>query len=69
VSFVPDEYRWMVDINPFYAVIEPFRMILYYGDWTGLWMPFGKSLLILFILLVTLKSFWKLKKNELYISI
>jgi len=69
VSYVPDEYRWLITINPFYAVIEPFRLILYHGEWHGLWLPFTKTIGMLIVSIITLKVFWKIKKNELYISI
>ncbi len=68
-SFVPAKYRWLVDINPIYAVVEPFRLILYEGNWQDLWLPFCKSIVIIITLIIGLKTFWKMKKNELYISI
>lgn len=69
ISYVPEQYHWMVELNPFLHALEPFRATLNpetSASWFPLWlksMGWGLG-----IALVTL-FYWRKKRNELFIAI
>lgn len=69
LSFVPEKYRWIVDVNPLYSIVVPFRNILYENSIQNALTPLLKSLVLLIIMALTLKYYWRKNRNELYISI
>jgi len=68
-ELIPDKYRVIVDINPFYAVIKPLQKSLWKFDQELL----NQSLVhgFLFTAGISLISYlvWRSKKNELYLYI
>lgn len=68
-EMIPEAYRPIVDLNPFYAVIKPFQQSLWKYDPQLL----GPTILsaTLFTGAVSLLSYllWRRKKNELYLYI
>lgn len=64
VAFVPPEYRFLIDFNPLYQLMRPFRDASYgRGDWhlsllTGLTWAAGLTAVAAF--------YWKRKRNELH---
>jgi len=69
ISYVPEEYRWMIELNPFLHALEPFRATLNPASslpWFPLWLKAmgwstGTALLAIF--------YWRKKRNELFIAI
>jgi lipopolysaccharide transport system permease protein len=63
VSFVPPNYRWLLDLNPFTAVVEGFR-------WSLLGLPFGSLLplvaSIAFGVLATVLGLFVFRRTERY---
>ncbi len=68
-SFVPAEFRWIVDFNPLYHFIAPFRAALHPlegANWFHLWLvsmgwALGLSLLSF--------MYWRRKRNEIFIAL
>lgn len=65
-SFVPENYRWAIAINPFYAVIKPIRSAIYNFDFGVLVET--NLISLLFVLITTALSMilWKKRKNKIY---
>lgn len=69
IEFVPLEFHWMIEINPFYHLINPYRFTLY--------QPLSMALIPLMLkafgwalgLSAVSALYWRKKKNELFISI
>ena len=69
IEFVPVEMRWIIDLNPFYHFINPYRYSLYQPlstDVIGLWL---KAMTYAMGILTVTVFYWRKKKNELFISI
>ncbi len=69
IDFVPLEYRWFIELNPFYHLINPYRFALYQPismDLLPLWL---KAFAWALGLSVISALYWRKKKNELFISI
>ncbi len=69
IEYVPLEIRWVIEMNPFYHLINPYRFSLYHPlsmDLLPLWLKAfgwatGLSALSFY--------YWKKKKNALFISL
>lgn len=68
-EMIPGNFAWIIDINPFYALIRPFQVALYQYDSAALAPAILKSALCNIVLLVISLSFWRSKRNELYLYI
>lgn len=68
-EMIPGNFAWIIDINPFYALIRPFQVALYQYDSAALAPAILKSMLYNIILLVISLLFWRSKRNELYLYI
>ncbi|MCY4644436.1 MAG: ABC transporter permease [Bacteriovoracales bacterium] len=69
VSYIPEKYRWMVSINPFYNLIQPVRSTLYQFDLENMLKAFGIGLGWSGGLLLLGALYWKKKKNVIYYHI
>ncbi|MCY4523978.1 MAG: ABC transporter permease, partial [Halobacteriovoraceae bacterium] len=67
VSFVPVEYRWLVEINPLYILIRPFRLCLYNFSWGEFGDAMSVAVGLTAILFFTAYMQWRLKRNEFYL--
>ena len=69
VSYVPEEFRWMIEFNPFHHFITPFRAVLYpdaLTTWPTQWliaMAWAIGLSVMSFL------FWRRKRNEIFIAL
>ena len=69
IDFVPADYRWFIELNPFYHLINPYRFALYQPlsmDLLPIWL---KALAWALGLSVLSVLYWRKKKNELFIAI
>ena len=69
IEYVPEHYRWVIELNPFYHLISPFRATLYPNEpfaWAMLWVK-GMA----WALGLTMASvwFWRKKRNELFLAL
>lgn len=66
VEYVPKNYRWIIDANPLYYLVEAFRSAVYQYDPQFFWPALLKALGIT-LLFVTLSCYyWQKRKNDLY---
>jgi len=69
IEYVPEKYRFLVDFNPIFAMIEPFRYCIYEYDFNILMIKLLKSGIVATVFAITAIVFWKRKKNEFYIKL
>ncbi|MFA5582773.1 MAG: ABC transporter permease [Bacteriovoracaceae bacterium] len=69
VTFIPPRYQWIVDLNPLYMVIAPFRASLYGGTSYEISIMLLKSLSLTVVLAVLFNKIWNDKKNELFLKL
>ena len=69
IEYVPLEYRFLIDFNPIFAMIEPFRYCIYDYNFDVLLLKLLKSFLVSSSMLVVAILFWKRKRNEFYIKL
>ena len=66
VDFMPLEYRWLVDVNPLFQLLAPFRLLMYSAapfDWVGPWfISMAWALGLTFVS----QAYWRRKRNALY---
>ena len=67
-SFVPKDLRWVVDYNPFYYFIKPFRFI-FNDDLAEFWSGVGVAFCADVILVMAAVYLWKKYRSRLYFSI
>ena len=65
-SYIPEEYRWLVTINPFYGLIKPIRSSLYQYDPASIPYNFGYGLLWALGFLLLGYLYWRRKKKLFY---
>jgi len=66
VEFVPDKYRWAIEINPLYSMIAPFRCCLYNFELHKFLFWLAKGSLFSFIFIYLSYFYWSRKRNEFY---
>jgi ABC-2 type transport system permease protein len=54
ISLIPDEARWIFDLNPVTPMIEAYRDIFFYGEWPD-WIKLAK--LAVAVLLLNVAAF------------
>lgn len=69
VDLIPEHLQWLVDFNPFYQLLRPFRMAIYQElpfDWVVPWcISVAWAIGITFISTI----YWRKKRNALYIQL
>lgn len=65
-EYVPADYQWMIDFNPFFYFIVPFRVLLYTNDVIALFPVFVKSIGVCGLCTLLAIFVWKKKQNEFY---
>lgn len=68
-SRIPEAYQWLIHINPFYCLIEPFRVCLYNFSFDYFLFSLMKGAILTTIVLSVSMIFWKRRKNEFYLFI
>lgn len=66
-SFIPDAYRFIVDFNPIYILITPFRYCFLEVAGDPFLVLITKSSLITVLIVLATAQLWKKRKNEFYI--
>lgn len=66
---MPERFRFLLDLNPFYAVIKPFQRSLWNYDPEGLLNSLLVAAGYTTVVLIAAAALWKKKKNELYLYI
>ncbi len=67
IEYVPANLRWIVQINPFYVFIAPFRACLYDFHVTEFFMSAGHAAAYALLAMGCAYGYWCWKKNEVYL--
>jgi ABC-type polysaccharide/polyol phosphate export permease len=67
-EFVPESWQWIIDINPFYYLLSPFRLSIVNSS-EGYWISLAKGLFIALILMVGAFINWRRKQNAIYFKL
>ena len=65
-EFMPEKYKWLIFFNPFYSIIEPFRMCFYGFDFFEFVVSTTKGFVTIALLSCLTCYYWKRKKNAIY---
>lgn len=65
-EFVPAEYRWVIDFNPLYYLVEAFRSAVYGYHPAVFWPALGKATLVSLGFALLSFLYWRKRKNDLY---
>ncbi len=66
---IPVNYQFLVDINPFYALINIFKVCLWDYSFSAFMASVTMTSIFTVIIIVISILFWKKTRNELYINI
>ncbi len=66
VEYVPKNFRWIIDINPLYYLIEAFRSAVYGYDPAIFWMACLKAFSVTIVIVLISYVYWNRRKNDLY---
>ncbi|MFP5490937.1 MAG: ABC transporter permease [Bacteriovoracia bacterium] len=68
-DYVPHSLQWIINLNPIYLIIAPFRSALYGGSMQEILAFQFKGLLLSLIFLGLFLKLWQKKKNELFLKL
>lgn len=68
-NFIPEKYQWIVNLNPIYLVIAPFRASLYGESLPVIGLMLIKALGITLLTSLLFVKIWNAKKNELFLKL
>lgn len=66
ISFVPENWRFLVSFNPIYYLIEPIKILIYDSQFPLFFESFLKSFAVSLLFLVLSIIIWRKKKNDFY---
>jgi ABC-type polysaccharide/polyol phosphate export permease len=66
---IPENYQFLVDLNPFYAFIRTFKASLWHFSVKDIIYSLGYSSLFLIIITIITTFTWKKVRNEFYLQI
>lgn len=67
ITMVPENYRWLVVINPFYRLIAPFRHAIYNFELAPFLRATAIAALVAATFLTAAIVFWRKKRNAVYL--
>lgn len=65
-DFMPEPYRWIIDFNPVFALIEPVRLCIHQFSLQQFGMALAKSVLLAAGSVTVSLLYWRRRKNEFY---
>lgn len=68
-DYVPSSLQWIINLNPIYLIIAPFRGSLYGGSIHEILSFQFKGLILSLIILGLFLKLWQKKKNELFLKL
>jgi ABC-type polysaccharide/polyol phosphate export permease len=69
IDFIPKPYQWIASINPFYRLIEPFRLSIYSMNYDLFWPSCAKALLMSAALFALAAMVWNNCRGKLYANL
>jgi ABC-type polysaccharide/polyol phosphate export permease len=65
-ELVPERFRWLINFNPFYILVAPFRACIYDFSMKGFIASLGPALIFTVLALGGAAYFWGRKRDEVY---
>ena len=65
-EFIPEAFRWMLNLNIFYVMIEPFRITVHDFSFHDMFISLGKGCILASLLTLVSFRIWRRRKNEFY---
>ncbi|MFI5360463.1 MAG: ABC transporter permease [Elusimicrobiota bacterium] len=69
IEFVPEKIRWLVKLNPFYAMIVPFHAAMLGFSWRSFAGACAGSAAVSAAALPLAGAYWTRKRNEIYLHL
>ncbi len=69
IEYVPEKYRIFIDLNPFYALINPIRICIYNFNMIDFSHAIFRSLMFSLFFIFCSHFFWKRRRNEFYLHL
>jgi lipopolysaccharide transport system permease protein len=68
-EFIPEGFRWLLNLNIFYMMIEPFRIAVHNFDFQEMLYSLLKSFLLAASLSFIAIKIWRKRKNDFYVQL
>ena len=65
ITLIPEQYRWLVEINPYYILIKPFQICLYNFEYTSFMYSILNISLLAIAFCILLLTYWRSKSHEI----
>ena len=69
ISMVPEEMRGLFELNPFYRLIEPLRISLYFYEPGLFWISMLKGTIVSIPLVISAAIIWNRRRNAIYLQL
>ena len=67
-DYIPENMRWMVDLNPIFYLLDPFRQLIYFGG-DQFWPALLKGFVVGIVASGLAAIIWKRKRNAFYLKL
>lgn len=68
-EYVPEHFQWIIDVNPFVYLIEPFRCLFLLPSWSAFFIWCLKGMGVSIGMMILSLLVWKRRRNEFYFRI
>lgn len=65
-EFIPTEWRWLIELNPFFHLIDPFQILIHDFTWNTFAFSLSTSCLTSGLLLTMATAIWQRQKSLVY---
>lgn len=69
VSYVPEQYHWMIHVNPLYQLVRPFQCIINPSTSVEILSAFEGAAVVAALALSFAAFVWRRNKNEIYFNL
>jgi ABC-type polysaccharide/polyol phosphate export permease len=69
IDLIPQQWQWLIKLNPFYILITPFRNCIYNFDLSAFCFSLVKAAVVAALLFAASLWLWRNKRNALYFYI
>ncbi|MBT3583770.1 MAG: ABC transporter permease [Halobacteriovoraceae bacterium] len=66
IEYVPQQFLWIVKINPFYGIIQPFRLCIYNFSLETFLPALGLGFCFSMCFVILSLIFWRVKRDDFY---
>ncbi len=68
-EYIEERFRWLVNLNPVYALIQPVRACIYDFRWDTFLPIFARGTAYALALLAVSLLYWRKRRNEIYFHV